>query len=357
MNNLEPSQTAASHKDKASLFLAVLMPALFMAVGAVALALVQWRTQQLPIPAPVPVAESPPEPAKVEVPKISPVVADKLVEIKKEEPLVSAVVLERKKARLAKLTGSKKSVEIRSAAATQRAVENLSALMEKNRDLHLDALSVDASTSELKASQAKLDALEKRQAQIQDNLKKITTAPKPPREALSGFSPVAKPAKGVEYHFEVADGRIAYIDLEKLLEAVKQDVQVRVRLSGSPRGIRSEVGPVGDFRLAYEIGVTVDPLGGSSSFGLKGWEIIPAVVQHGETAEQIVQPLSKFQRVIKTLSPTQATITLWVYPSGFETFRQVRDLLHAQGFMVAARPLPEGIPVRGSPGGSLSAGQ
>jgi hypothetical protein len=48
---------------------------------------------------------------------------------------------------------------------------------------------------------------------------------------------------------------------------------------------------------------------------------------------------------------------MWVYPSGFETFRRLRDQLHAQGYMVAARPLPEGVPVRGSPSGSLSAGQ
>ena len=153
------------------------------------------------------------------------------------------------------------------------------------------------------------------------------------------------------------DGRIGFIDLEKLMEMVKKDFQVRMRLSGSPRGIRSEVGPVGEYGLAYEIGPANDLLSGSTGFGMKGWEIVPAREPRGETVEQATLPFSEFQRSIKRLNPHEATITMWVYPSGFGAFRQLRDQLHAQGFMVAARPLPEGIPVRGSPTGSLSAGQ
>jgi hypothetical protein len=48
---------------------------------------------------------------------------------------------------------------------------------------------------------------------------------------------------------------------------------------------------------------------------------------------------------------------MWIYPDGFELFRKLRDDLHARGFMVAARPLPDGMSIRASPAGSQSAGQ
>ncbi len=48
---------------------------------------------------------------------------------------------------------------------------------------------------------------------------------------------------------------------------------------------------------------------------------------------------------------------MWIYPDGFALYRRLRDDLHARGFTVAARPLPDNMTIRGSPSGSLSAGQ
>ena len=50
-------------------------------------------------------------------------------------------------------------------------------------------------------------------------------------------------------------------------------------------------------------------------------------------------------------------MTLWVYPDSFTLFRKLREDLQARGYLVAARPLPDGMAIRGSPAGSLSAGQ
>lgn len=353
MNDPEPSVTSNKAIGQRGL-ISALIPALFMALGAATLAYVQWQLANKPEAKPARSPVNPP--AVVENSDELPAKPEPTNPVKKE-PAVSAGVLDQKKTLLTKLSSTVRPVEIRSTATTQRAIERLAELLETKRNLKLEVLSANSTVSQAQASQAKLDALAKKQAELKSELNKIALAPKPPREALSGFSPVAKPAKGVEYHFEVSDGRVAFIDLEKLLEFVKKDFQVRMRLSGSPRGIRSEVGPIGDFRLAYEIGAATDPISGATGFGLKSWEVIPVSDHRGETIEQLTQPLSQFQRVVRSLSPTQATVTMWVYPTGFDTFRQVRDILHAQGFMVAARPLPEGIPVRGSPSGSLSAGQ
>lgn len=272
-------------------------------------------------------------------------------------PAVSPETLAAKRNELAKTAAFIRPSQVRQAATTQKAFETISKLLETNRQANQEKISaLTAETCVTAASQTKA-SLSSQKESIEKAISELVNAPRPPRQALSGFSPVAKPAKGEEYHFEVIGNHVAFIDLEKLMELVKKDFQVRVRLSGSPRGIRSEVGPVGDFGLAYEIGPAIDPASGMTGFGMKGWEVIPASESRGETVAQASEPLSSFQRVIKRLSPGHATITMWVYPSGFETFRKLRDMLHAQGYMVAARPLPEGVPVRGSPSGSLSAGQ
>ena len=77
----------------------------------------------------------------------------------------------------------------------------------------------------------------------------------------------------------------------------------------------------------------------------------------GEPIDQAFQPASEFARVINRLNPQRTAITFWVYPDGFALYRALSDALHARGFTVAARPLPEGMPIRGSPSGSRSSAQ
>ncbi len=94
-----------------------------------------------------------------------------------------------------------------------------------------------------------------------------------------------------------------------------------------------------------------------SSYNLLGWEVIPEGNNRGETYEATRSPSSNYARAINRLSPGRDTITMWIYPDGFPLYRKLRDDLHARGFLVAARPLPEGTAIRGSPVGSVSAGQ
>lgn len=335
--------------------IAVLIPAVFMCLGAMALAGWQWWRMEKMKPAekPVPLAFTEVKP----VPKPQPVEVLKPVEPEKPpEPAVKAETIAARRGELEKLKNRVQPAKLRSNSASADLKATLASLSEAQQKTMLARLSQDTAGTELESIEARLGAVATRQDALLKDLKTIAATPKPPREGLSGFSPVARPAKGKEYHFEVQQGRVAYIDLEKLMELVKKDVQIRMRLSGSPRGIRSEVGPIGEFSLAYEIGPATDSFG-SSGLTMKGWEVMPQRDPRGETLEQASQPLSEYQRTLKNLSPGEATITIWVYPSGFGIFRALRDQLHAQGFMVAARPLPEGIPVRGSPSGSLSAGQ
>jgi hypothetical protein len=131
-----------------------------------------------------------------------------------------------------------------------------------------------------------------------------------------------------------------------------------------PKPVAGEAGPVGDFSIRYQV-VPVG-LGLASRYGpatldaeysLAGYEIVPLRSRRGEDVRAMMEPASQFGRAVNQLDPQRDTITLWVYPDSFEVFRQVRDMLHERGFMVAARPLPDDMPIRGSPSGSISAAQ
>ena len=66
---------------------------------------------------------------------------------------------------------------------------------------------------------------------------------------------------------------------------------------------------------------------------------------------------SDFRQKLAKILPGRTTITIWVYPDGFDAFREIRKELYRQNYTIAARPLPMGEPIAGSPNGSKSAAQ
>ena len=197
---------------------------------------------------------------------------------------------------------------------------------------------------------------------LKDEVAAIRKAPRPKPKLLADKTPVARPTGGDEYHFEIRRNRVTFIDLDRLVEMVKSDSQLRVRLTDDRRLIESQVGPVGAFSLHYAMGRANPGIGELMErhgiyYDLKGWELVPEFEGRGETYETTKSPLSDYARAVNRLNPARATITMWIYPDGFSLYRKLRDDLHDRGYLVAARPLPDGMSIRGSPAGSLSAGQ
>ncbi len=213
-------------------------------------------------------------------------------------------------------------------------------------------------------ARARGEALRVERDRLQGELAALAQSPKPRGKPLVEKTPVARPPNGDEFHFEVRRGRVAFIDLEGLLDRVRTDAKVQLRLTERIRPIGGTVGPVGSFSIQYEMSPDGLDFGESlisssvrASYSLTGWEIVPRSDLRGETLAQAFQPGSDFHRAVNRLNPASDAITLWVYPDGFALYGQLREWLHQQGFLVSARPLPEGVAIRGSPGGSLSAGQ
>ncbi len=61
--------------------------------------------------------------------------------------------------------------------------------------------------------------------------------------------------------------------------------------------------------------------------------------------------------MVDALDPKTTAVTFWVYPDSFPLYRRLRDLLHERDFVVAGRPLPEGMPIGSSRHGTASRGQ
>ena len=198
---------------------------------------------------------------------------------------------------------------------------------------------------------------------IQKEISTLRQLPRPKSVSILCKAPVAKPASGNEYHFELRRNRITFINLDRLMELTRADAQIRVRMSDRSPAVSNKVGPVGAFSLEYEL---VRAVPGSMEelierknirYELSGWELVPESDVRGETYESTRNPLSEFSRTINRLSPDRSTVTLWVYPDSFTLFRQIRNDLTEHGYTVAARPLPESMTIRGSPMGTQSAAQ
>jgi hypothetical protein len=190
-------------------------------------------------------------------------------------------------------------------------------------------------------------------------------APRPKSVSILSKSPVARPVADDEYHFELRHDRITFINLDKLMQLTKADAQMRVRMSDRVGVVSSKVGPVGAFSLAYELSPTmpadldglIERRAGRTRYELQGWELIPESEHRGETYEAACTPISEFTQALNRINRNRATITLWVYPDSFGIYRRIRHDLVERGFSVAARPLPAGLSIRGSPLGSQSAAQ
>jgi hypothetical protein len=151
--------------------------------------------------------------------------------------------------------------------------------------------------------------------------------------------------------------------LDRLLERFKADVRRQMyKLMDLPE-LTDTVGPEGGFRLRYtmerrDVSVETQVRTGQGAYvQLKQYTLIPTSSELGEPIQTALAEGSEFGQRLAGLRPGKTTITVWVYPDSFAAFRQLRKDLYGRGFAVAGRPLPDGVPIGGSPGGTKSAAE
>lgn len=177
-------------------------------------------------------------------------------------------------------------------------------------------------------------------------------------------TPISRAVDGPEAHLLIENGRVIFVPLEALLERFQEQAQRQIyKLQGQPE-LTDTIGPVEGFRLRYTLerhDVSPEEFRASGRGGsyarLKRWTLIPTSNDLGEPVRLALQEGSEFRHTLKKILPGRTTITIWVYPDGFDAFRQIRRELYRQNYLIAARPLPPGEPIAGSPDGSKSAAQ
>ena len=176
-------------------------------------------------------------------------------------------------------------------------------------------------------------------------------------------TPMAKNVFGKEIHFRLQNGRIAHVPFDALIEMRHEDAQRQVwKLKDAP-AIEEQLGPVKGFRMNYRLVrkaySTTTRLGTVTQSGveLDWFHLHPISENLGENVESALHKGSQFHDVLEMNPPRNTTITIWVYPDSFGRYRELKHTLFDMGYLTAARPMPAGQPIGGSPRGTRSAAQ
>jgi hypothetical protein len=347
--------------------LAQLASVLVLVAAAAAYVQLQSREPQ-PSPAPPPLAAPAPTPPQVVIhPQAEPPTAEDSDPEAAPAPPPPPPKLDR--AAVARAEAALDGASRDRARAEARAAEAESRLAAASTQAAFDAANARKLAFRIRDPSAQISQVAARGAVVKADLQKLATElaalralPRPKSTSILTKSPVARPSMADEFHFELRRNRVSFIDLERLMDLAKADAQVRIRMTDHSGLITSQVGPIGSFSLGYVLGRADSGLDEliqrqSIRFDLKGWELVPEVEQRGETYEATRNPISAYRRTLNRINGRRAVLTFWVYPDSFLLYRRLRDELIAGGFSVAGRPLPEGMTIRGSPAGSVSAAQ
>ena len=206
-------------------------------------------------------------------------------------------------------------------------------------------------------SKFQLDQLARERRQAED-------APGQPVVVESYPTPISREVDGPEAHLMISQGRVVFVPMEELVDQLKSQLRRQAyKLADQPE-LSDTIGPVDGFRLHYTLerrdfapdGARGTGRGGSY-IQVKKFSLVPVTDDLGEPVRLALQQGSDFRRTLSKILPGRTTITIWVYPDGFDAFRQIRGELYRLGYSIAARPLPPGTPIGGSPDGTKSAAQ
>lgn len=185
----------------------------------------------------------------------------------------------------------------------------------------------------------------------------------PVAEIKHRLAPVSQEVVGEEFHFRVARGRVSVIPWKSLLERCKQQLERQKDWLASRGHHEASVGPIDGYTLRFEIERTQLSALDQRRLGYGGYRLLlkqgtfmPEPDLVAETVEEALRRGSKFSLAVQ-MSPENSALTFWVYPDSFPAFRKLQAACHAEGFIVCARPLPDGLPIGFSPDGTNSAGQ
>lgn len=214
------------------------------------------------------------------------------------------------------------------------------------------------------ATTVELENLRTTIAQLQGQLREVQAQPPAVGSQIEHrITPMSRVISGEERHFQLLHNRVAIVPMEKFKDRLKDQVERKKDILAKTRQHHSQIGPIDGFLLKFIMqrdnltGIEELRNGpGMYRVSVVHFEIEPQRDLFTETADQALTPGSKFYASLLD-APPDTTMTFWVYPDSFEIYGRLRKLCHEENFLVAGRPMPDGMPIAGSPTGSRSSGQ
>ena len=219
----------------------------------------------------------------------------------------------------------------------EQIAERISKVDEKQRELIERARERERLESELKSISDQLGAA------IETKRTKIALEHLP--------TPMAKTVFSREMHIRLKGNRITVIPWDRLVATLKEHAPLAARRSASKKTLDDKLGPINGFMLHYRMSAI------PGGFELDRFEIDVVPENIGETLQEALATGGKLRGEISSRVPAETVVTVWVYPDSFGIFRELKTALYREGFLAAARPLPEDILIGASPRGSRSAAQ
>lgn len=210
------------------------------------------------------------------------------------------------------------------------------------------------------------DALKRAQAELKRLQAELADAQATPRNVVQIEHKMTSLARAVnqrEMHFRLAANRVSHVPVEELLERLKGQVERQKDWLMKFHRHEGVVGPVTGYSMKYVVErqtlSAIDRLkygSGMVRIGVSEWVIERGPGLESESMEEALRAQSLFQRKLLSAEPG-TVITFWVYPDSFALYRALRQAAHQEGFEVAGRPIPQGMPIAGGPRGSRSLAQ
>ena len=230
-------------------------------------------------------------------------------------------------------------------------------------DLDKRRNSLDESEQTQVAVAAEIRELDDEITRVEQQRRSLETDLQKPIDLEHLPTPLARTVFGLEEHFRLKHGRIAYVPMQELTDMLKVDASQRVQMLSSATQITKTLGPVQGFHLRYTMqrrAVSTPTRVGTVSgqiVELKRFVLVPMSEEMGEPLDVALQAGSQFDQMVETFRAGKTVVTVWTYPDSFPHYRQLKKWLFDRGFSSAARPLPDDQPISGSPNGSRSAAQ
>ena len=241
-------------------------------------------------------------------------------------------------------------------------------LAEAKQEQEIRLASADEAIRESQQQRATLlteiQQMEQAMEEASGDLQALAAQPPSNVETLHHYpNPIAKTVFAEEIHFRLSEGRLSHVPLEELIELMKSEWRVKAEKLSQAERTRETIGPIDGFRLQYQLEARMvdvpTELGPQQrrSVEFVRFQILPQPGVHGEPVTDALQEGSQFRQRLATMQPERTTVSIWVYPDGFDDHRRVKDWLHSAGFQMASWPLDFGKQISGGPQGFKTSAQ